>query len=261
MRFKNARMFVCICCVSYTASPSAQAADPPDADPFTGYVAFMSNYVGRGFSESLGNLSVQGELDYYSPEGVYTSLQGSSINFIDQFNPGDNVGLELDGTVGYRRDFGQGWLWKAGVVRFQFPGHYVPQSPPTDENNTTEVFGYIGWEGISAKLSYAVTHSFAAPDSRGTLYAVLSIERPLSDAWNFGGHIGRKQARGSDPVTGKANSRSDYTDYYLSLTYLFRSDLNLTLAETWTNGDPALFTVNGYNAAGHHLALVFEKDF
>ncbi|HEV2112470.1 MAG TPA: TorF family putative porin [Gammaproteobacteria bacterium] len=245
----------------FTTAASAEGAGAPASDPFTGYVKFMSNYVGRGFAESVGNPAIQGELDFHSASGFYANLQGSSINFLDQSYPGDSVSLELDATAGYRRPFAEVWLWKAGAVRFQFPGHYVPQSPPTDQPNTTEAFGFIGWKGLSAKLSYALTDSFAARGSRGSLYADLSASYPLSDSWTVGAHLGRKQARGTDPRTGKANSRLGYTDYELSLAYSFRPDVSLILAETWTNGDPAVFTVNGYAAGGHHLALILEKDF
>ena len=84
-------------------------------DPFAGYVQFMSNYIGRGLAQSVGNPSVQGEFDYYSPSGFYTNLDGTSINWIDQAYPGDSVSIEVDGILGYRQAFARDGLWKAGV--------------------------------------------------------------------------------------------------------------------------------------------------
>jgi hypothetical protein len=37
--------------------------------------------------------------------------------------------------------------------------------------------------------------------------------------------------------------------------------MTLTLAETWTNADAALYTINGYDAGGHHAWMMLEKDF
>jgi uncharacterized protein (TIGR02001 family) len=240
---------------------TAVAEDVAAPSPFAGYVMFMSNYIGRGLAQSVGNPSVQAEFDYYAPSGFYTNLDATSINWIDQVYPGDSVSLEVDGVAGYRHAFAQNWLWKAGVLRLQFPGHYVPQSPPADQPNTTEVFGYISWEGFSARLNYAVTNAFATPDSRGALYLDLSASQPLAGGWSLGGHLGRKQEPGTDPVTGQSNSRYDYTDYKLSVAYAFRQDLSLTLNETWTNANPAIYTLDGYDVGGHHLSLILEKDF
>lgn len=230
-------------------------------DPFAGYVQFMSNYIGRGLAQSVGNPSVQGEFDYYSPSGFYTNLDGTSINWIDQAYPGDSVSIEVDGILGYRQAFARDGLWKAGVLRLQFPGRYVPQSPPTDQPNTTEVFGYISWKGLSARLNYSVTNAFATPDSRGSLYADLSATQPLSAGWSLGAHLGRKQSRGTNPVTGLGNARFSYTDYKLSISRAFGGNLSLTLAWTWTNANPSLYTLNGYNVGGHHFAITLEKDF
>jgi len=117
------------------------------------------------------------------------------------------------------------------------------ESPPTDQPNTTEVFGYISWKGLSARLNYTVTNAYATPDSRGSLYADLSATQPLRGGWSLGAHLGRREVRGMDTVTGEANSRLDYTDYKLSVAYAFRPDLNLTLAWTWTNANPSLYTL------------------
>ena len=233
--------------------------EPPD--PVTGYVQFMTNYVGRGLTQSVGQPSVQGEFDYYAQNGVYTNLDGTSINWIDQIYPGDSVSIEVDGVLGYRQVFAEAWTWKAGLLRLQFPGRYVPQTPLTEEPNTTEVFGYIAWKTLSAKLNYSITDSFGTANSKGSTYLDLSASQPLDEHWALGAHLGLKRQAGRDPLSGLSHSRNDYTDYKLSLAYAFRPDISLTLAESWTNANPALYTINGYDAGGHHLWLVLEKDY
>ncbi|MHB8406080.1 MAG: TorF family putative porin [Gammaproteobacteria bacterium] len=242
-------------------APGAMAQEVAAPDPFAGYVQFMSNYIGRGLAQSVGNPSVQGEFDYYSPSGFYINLDGTSINWIDQVYPGDSVSIEVDGILGYRQAFARDWLWKAGVLRLQFPGRYVPQSPPAARPDTTEVFSFIGWRNLGAKLNYAVTDSFGAPDSRGSWYLDLSVTQPVGNHWILGAHLGRKQSRGTNPVTGLENARFSYTDYKLSISRAFGGNLSLTLAWTWTNANPSLYTLNGYNVGGHHFAITLERDF
>ena len=244
---------------AYAAASPAE--DLPAADPVSGYVQFMTNYVGRGLAQSVGQPAVQGEFDYYAADGLYTNLDGTSINWIDQIYPGDSASIEVDGVLGYRRMFAGDWTWKAGLLRLQYPGRYVPQTPPAEEPNTTEVFGYLAWKGLSAKLNYSLTDSFGTRDSKGSTYLDLEASQPLDRSWTLGAHLGLKRQTGKDPVSGLSHARNDYTDYKLSLAYAFRPDLSLTLAESWTNADPALYTINGYDAGGHHLWLVLEKDY
>src|SRR5215469_14700201 len=134
------------CAVSAQARADAPAAPPP----FSGNVQFMTNYVGLGLAQSLGQPGVEGEIDYNSGSGLYGGIDGNSINWIDQLYPGDSVDVEIDGWVGWRTIYDADWTTKFGVLRLQFPGRYAQQNPPTDQPNTTELFGYVAWKGLSA---------------------------------------------------------------------------------------------------------------
>lgn len=226
--------------------------------PFNGYVALLSNYVGRGLAQSVGEPAFQAELNYNPGDGVYAGISGSSINWIDQLFPGSSASFELDGWLGYRKSFADGWTFKGGVLRLQFPGHYALQVARPD---TTEAFAFIGWRTVSAKLNYALTDSFGTPDSRGSSYLDVSAALPLGDAWSAGAHVGRKTGRGTNPATGLRNDLASYTDYKLSLTRYFPYGLSADIAYTWTNADPAQYTLGDYNVAGHHVRLALQKDF
>jgi uncharacterized protein (TIGR02001 family) len=217
--------------------------------------------VVAGLSQSQGQPSVGGEIDYNSGDGVYGGLDGNSINWIDPLYPGDDVSLETDGWLGFRKHFGSDWTAKVGVVRIQFPGRYVPQSPPTDQPNTTRAFGSIAWHGLSAQLSYAITDDVALPDSKGSTYLSVSAFQPVGGAWTVEAHLGHVNEAGHDPATGQSNSIFNYTDYKLSIAYDLGSGISLTLAHTWTNADPGIFTIDGYALGGHHSWLSLEKDF
>lgn len=239
---------------------SAQVlADAPD--PFSGNVQFMTNYVGRGLAQSLGNPSVEGEIDYNSGPGIYGGVDGNSINWVDQVYPGDSVGVEIDGWLGYRTVYDADWTSKFGVLRLQFPGNYVQQTPPTDQPNTTELFGYVAWKGLSAQLNCSVTNEFATPDSKGTCYANLTANEPMARDWTLTEHIGRRNETGSSPTTGASNSINSYTDWKVAVAYDLGHNMSLTLAHTWTNANHAGFTLHGYYVGGHHTWLLLEKDF
>jgi uncharacterized protein (TIGR02001 family) len=236
-------------------------ASADTAPAVTGNVQFMSNYVGRGLAQSLGNPSVEGELDYNSGDGLYGGIDGNSINWLDQVYPGDSVGVEIDFWGGWRQHFGPDVVTKFGLLRLQFPGTYVQQRPPSDEPNTTEAFGYIAWKSYSARLNYSVTDAYATPDSKGSLYLDLTGSQALWGPFSFTEHLGRSQRRGTNSVTGFPNDRSSYTDYKLALTYAFDGGMSLTLAHTWTNANPTVFTIHAYVVSGHHTWLLLEKDF
>lgn len=250
------RAFLCMAC----AFPACVAAAGP-SPAFTGNVQFMSNYVGRGLSQSVGQPSVEAELDYDPGHGVYAGLSGYTINVLDELYPGDSASLLIEGVIGYQRAFAQDSQWKLGIQRVQFPGRYIAQSSPMEEPNTTEVTGYVRWRWLSAKLDYAVTDYYGTFGSAGSWYADLNASQPVGESWTFGAHLGRKTLMGSDPVGGSANSRKDYTDYKLSLTCSFGPGLSFALAHTWTNANPAFYTVDGYDVGGHQTWLLVEKEW
>lgn len=268
MKTKVLGLFLTASCAFYAAATYGDdmpAGPPPETAPsanlFSGNVQFMTNYVGRGLAQSLGNPSVEGEIDVNSGDGLYGGIDGNSINWIDQLYPGDDVGVEIDAWAGWRQHFGADWVTKAGFLRLQFPGNYAPQTPPVAEPNTTEAFGYIAWKNYSARLDYSVTESFGTPDTKGSIYLDLNGSQDLGHDWTLAEHLGRNQKTGHVPVTGVSHRLNDYTDYKLAVTYTFGENLSLTLAHTWTNADPLRYTLAGYFVGGHHTWLLLEKDF
>ena len=247
-------------CSAWTAHADEMPATAP-ASPFGGEVQFRTNFVARGISQSQGQPSVQGEIDYNPGDGVYAGMDGNSINWIDRLHPGDDVALDADVWLGYRQHYGPGWMAKAGFIRMQFPGHYAQQTPPADQPNFTEAFGYLAWNGLSMQLNYAVTDYAGTPDSEGTVYLNVSASQPIGGPWTLGAGLGRVHQAGHDPVSGWSNSRFDYTDYKLLLACDFGSGISLTLAHTWTNGDLGIYMIDGYSVAGHHTWLSLEKTF
>lgn len=253
-------------CLALSSTAAALACLPAtahadsDLDRVSGYVALMSNYVGRGLSQSVGRPSVQVEVNYYASSGWYAGLDATTIDWVDKVYPGSSVHLELDAYAGYRWLRGD-WTVKAYAMRVAFPGHYASQTPPAQRPDTTELVAAVAWRGLGAKLNYAAGDSFGTPDSRGSWYLDLSAGHALGEKWHLGAHVARKQPRGRDPRTGVENARTAYTACKLALTRALGHGASLSLEQTWTTADAAFYTVDGYNVAGSHFSVVVQKSF
>jgi uncharacterized protein (TIGR02001 family) len=254
MKVKSSRIALALATATLCSSARADQA------PYVyGYVQLMNNYIGRGLSQSVGEPSMQAEIDVNPGEGLYGNLSVVRIGWVDEVMPGSRVHVEVDGVLGYRRLFGRNGEVRAGVLQLQFPGHYAAG---TERPDTTEVFAFVGWHGLNARLNYDLTDSFGTPDSRGSWYLDTNANWPVAPHWNLAAHAGRRHSSGADPRTGASNEkRFSYTDYKLSVARSFEHATSLTLACSWTTGDPAIYTLDGYNVAGRHLSVVLEKDF
>ncbi len=232
-----------------------------DDTGFNGYTLLTNNYVGRGLAQSVGNPSMQTEFEYIDSSGFYADLDFTTINWINELYPGNSVSVEVDVVLAYRQRFAEHGLWKAGLLRLQFPGRYVEQTPAVDEPHTTEAFAYIGWKSFSAKLNYSLTDAFGTPNSDGSWYLDLAASTQWNDTWWFGLHAGRKQARGRHPDTGFEHHRTSYTDFKVAAAYWFPDHYSVEIAKSWTNANPDYYTLNDYNVAGHHWVVTVKKTF
>ena len=67
---------------SMPAVLSSAPATAADASPHThtANVAFVSNYIFRGLTQTFGKPAIQGGMDYSHANGLYAGLWGSSIS-------------------------------------------------------------------------------------------------------------------------------------------------------------------------------------
>lgn len=231
-----------------------------DLDRVSGYTALMSNYVGRGLSQSVGQPSVQFEANYYASSGWFTGVDVTTVNWVDKVYPGSSVHFEIDAYAGYRWIRGD-WTLRSYAMRVAFPGDYAAQTPPAKDPDTNELMASVAWRGLSAKLNYAISDSYGTPNSKGSFYLDLAAGHALGDKWYLGAHAARKQSRGRDPVTGIAHARTSYNAYKVGLTRAFQHGVSVSVEQSWTTAETALYTLDGYHVAGPHLALIVLKNF
>jgi uncharacterized protein (TIGR02001 family) len=109
----------CIACGCGIAGLLAGA--PLRAHELHGYFTLVSDYVFRGASQSNGDPTLQGGVDYLHPGGMFAGVFAARTDFpANPFgsNPGD---VELDAYVGYGRAVGRDWSWDVAALHYDFP--------------------------------------------------------------------------------------------------------------------------------------------
>lgn len=108
----------------------------------SGNVAFTTDYLFRGVSQSSENAAIQGTLSYGFDSGFYLTAWGSSVS-----NANPAGGLELDTLAGYSGKAGEVG-YDVGVMRYNYPG-------ATDPLAYDEVYGSVSYKGAKLGLNYS----------------------------------------------------------------------------------------------------------
>lgn len=121
------------------AGVSAQAEEARSAVTTAGNVAFTTDYLFRGVSQSSNNAALQGTLTVSHESGVYFTAWGSSI-------ASGAGGLELDTLLGYAGKAGDVG-YDVGVMRYNYPG--------LNDNNSGQVNSDDGVTPVDADYNEA----------------------------------------------------------------------------------------------------------
>lgn len=249
---RQIRKSVLVAVIAASIPAMAQAAETPE-HTVTGNLGVFSNYIFRGVTQTSENAALQGGFDYAHKSGAYAGVWGSNVSWLNDSTAYTGSSLELDmyggykGTIG-KTDFG----YDVGGIYYYYPG---------DKNtalsaNTTEVYGALTWQWLTAKLSYALTDYFGTPDSSGTYYADLSASYPVGKSGvTLLAHVG------SLKVTGTGNGIYDYTDWKLGASYALPKDFTVGGYYTDTNAPSTSYVYNGKNGAGSNVAVYIQKTF
>jgi len=104
-------------------------------------VAMSTDYVWRGFTQTLGDPATSGGFDYAHESGAYAGIWGSNVDF------GTTANMEFDAYAGYAADVAEGVGIDVGVIRYMYP----------DEGalNWNEVYGSVSYMGATLGLAYS----------------------------------------------------------------------------------------------------------
>jgi len=190
-----------------------------------GNIAFVSDYVFRGFTQTDGGPAVQGGLTLTHESGGYASLWGSNVKFLESESevvPEDRAHLEMDYSLGYGGELSGGWNYDANWVFFTYP-------------NTGSELNYDAHE-FTLKLGYklqgttlAAAYSYSPDDSGGkgkAHYYKVSTGYVAENGIGFNIEAGHKSY--SDDEAG-----ANYTHYLASISYSIGGvDLLLSYSDT-----------------------------
>jgi uncharacterized protein (TIGR02001 family) len=213
----------------------------------SGDMTLTNNYVYRGISQTSGNATLQGGINYAFENSFYIGAwaSGASI-FRDLYTEtagvegAANSRYELDTYAGYKNHVGDVG-YDVGYLRYNFPGSYAGTKA-----NTDEIYGELKYKFVAAKYSYSLGNTFANPQTRGTNYFELNALYKIESAGvALGAHYGKQSYKGVGAVNARGESFS-YSDYKLSVTKELMEKYELSLAYSKTNATPA-YTMLGRN--------------
>lgn len=199
---------------------AAAFASSAFADGLTANVAVATKYKYRGQDQSDPTKeavpAIQGGFDY-ALGSFYLGNWNSSIGFAG--------GTEMDFYGGYKGKVSV-LDYDVGVLTYYYPG------TGGSAINTTELYGQIGWEFLTAKYSLTVSDKyFGITDGKNTGYFDLSANYEIAKGLTLNGHFGATQFSSGAKNVGAVN----YTDYKLGATYDLGSGVALAGAFVGAN--------------------------
>ena len=177
----------------------AEAAPPtgnlPGGIPGTvaGHVAFTTDYVWRGVSQSDEDVAVQGDFAYTVAVLPGTSFYASVWATNVEFNEGasDNASVEMDffgGFTGTLPTLLPRLTWDIGGLHYYYPGS---NDPALNHFDFTEVYGGLTYDFGVASVNFYINHSpdFFAETGDSTYYST-TVKIPLPKNFGIALHAG-----------------------------------------------------------------------
>lgn len=183
------------------ALPGQQAA----AGELSANLGILSTYISRGINLSTDKLSLSPGIHYQGDNGVYTGFQAYTEGNIDPY-------FEIDGYLGYDKQFDNGFGLNARVLSYQFP--YADQFPDHFEEVTL-----TGRYGNDKGTIEASANRFMNSIVKGDTYVSVTGTKPLSKNVSISGTAGHYEYADDhkiDPFTGE---NLNYNNYTLAATW------------------------------------------
>ncbi len=189
---------LCLAASTLAMTSTAMAWESADgAHSTSGSVAFSSEYIWRGISQTDGDPAISGSLDYGHSSGLYAGVWGSNVDY------GDDASAEFDIYLGYANEFGESGIgYDVGVLRYMFPG---------EDYNFNEVYGSLSYSIFSAGVAYSSDTLGSGEDG---FYYYLDAGYELPMGLNLYGGIGYYDA---DEETFTAGI-DDYSHYWVGVS-------------------------------------------
>jgi len=194
----NAMKTASITLLTLTAAASFAQSAPAAAPAFTttGNLAFTSDYVFRGITQTGGHTALQGGFDVAHTSGLAAGVWASNVSWAQ-------TTLEVDLDANYGFSLTKDVAASVGYIAYVYEGN--------SSLNTGEINASLSAYGFTAKASHAVTDYFGIVGS-GTGYYELNYayEFPAAKGLALSLHYG---------VTDGKNAADNDEDYSIALSY------------------------------------------
>lgn len=196
------------------------------AEPFSfgGNVTLTSDYVFRGFTQTMEDPAIQGGFDINHESGVYAGVWASNV----KFGVGDPAHLELDYSLGYSSELGNGVNYDLAYYYYTYPG--------VEDNlnyDFSELKLGLGYQMFNAEYYYS--NDFFGGVGKAHYFS-LGGDFELGQGFTAGWHVGRQNF--SDLTD------SNYTDWNVSVGRTL-AGVDFSLAYSDTNVDNAAGVADG----------------
>ncbi len=138
------------------ASSAAMAWESADGNhSVSAGVAFGTDYVWRGYSQTDNDPAISGSFDYAHSSGFYMGTWASNVDF------GDDASIEIDVYAGFGGETAGGLGWDVSIIRYLYDG---------EDYDWNELYGSLSY----SYFSVGIAHSNNVYDSseNGTYYTL-----------------------------------------------------------------------------------------
>jgi len=199
-----------------TVTVTAAAAE----SPFSGNVAYTTDYTFRGISQTLEKPAIQGGFDYSHSSGLYAGTWASSVDF------GDSTQSEWDWYGGFAGELGASKLgYDVGVLSYNY-------TAGLDAYDFLEVYGKLSYDFGAFALKGGVNYSNDYFNESGAAtYIFANLDLPLGKDLGLSFAVGHQSIDDED-----AFGTPSYMDYKIAANYSL-AGFGLSLAYVDTDLD------------------------
>lgn len=207
-----------------TSFVSLPAFAQDDTHQISSSVAFLTDYLYRGISQTNENFAVQGSIDYsHAPTGLYAGAWASNVDFAES--------TEFNYYGGIAGEFDSGLSWDVGGLWYSYSG-----SNALPEEDFFEMYSNVGYAFSDMQLTPFIGAGIAyAPDFFGedgdSIYLHGNLDLSLPHDFDLSFYAGYQDVEG-DKLTGPDGY--SYVHYSVGLTKNIGS---LGLSVSWNDAD------------------------
>jgi uncharacterized protein (TIGR02001 family) len=204
-------------CVGLSAVSSIAVAG------FSGTVAVTTDYDYRGYSQTSGDVALQGSVNYSHDSGFYAFAWGSTLDW----GPGTDQDIEVDYVVGFSNPIGEtGIKYDVGLLYYDYPG--------ASQSDFLEIYGGFSWNIFRIKVSYSDDFGGLGGDG---WYVDGGATYGFENGISLFAYAGYSFGEVFDEDEGLAFGAEDYYNYGIGASYTVAGKLTFDLRGVGTNQD------------------------